>query len=228
MRKVCPGSDEFRQCGTISSRRGGTDPEGEYRTIISQDKQEETSTAAAGEPEAEAALVAQAKNGSEEAWSAIYEANFRPIYRYVSARVFDEDAAADVASSVFVAAISSIRSYTYRGRPVLAWLYRIAHNLVGDYRRRAMREKQQTDNRAVEDLHSRNGSSPDGDPAGMVGDVDLRAALAGLPDTQRDVLILRFFAGLSTPEIAEVMGKQPAAVYSLQARAVASLRSVLE
>jgi DNA-directed RNA polymerase specialized sigma24 family protein len=49
-----------------------------------------------------------------------------------------------------------------------------------------------------------------------------------LPDTQRDVLILRFFVGLTTPEIAQVMGKQTTAVYSLQARAVASLRSVLE
>lgn len=142
--------------------------------------------------------------------------------------MFDETAAADIASSVFVAAISGIRSYSYRGRPVLAWLYRIAHNLVGDYRRKALREKQQTDDRSVEDLHSRNGSGPDGDPAGMIGDLDLRAALQTLPDTQRDVLILRFFVGLSTPEIAKVMGKQPTAVYSLQARAVASLRSVLE
>lgn len=129
---------------------------------------------------------------------------------------------------MFVAAISGIRSYSYRGRPVLAWLYRIAHNLVGDYRRKALREKRQTDDRAVEDLHSRNDSSADCDPAGMIEDLDLRAALQTLPDSQRDVLILRFFVGLSTPEIAEVMGKQPTAVYSLQARAVASLRSVLE
>lgn len=129
---------------------------------------------------------------------------------------------------MFVAAISGIRSYSYRGRPVLAWLYRIAHNLVGDYRRKALREKRQAADRSVGDLHSRNGSGPDGDPAGMIGDLDLRAALQTLPGTQRDVLILRFFVGLSTPEIAKVMGKQPTAVYSLQARAVASLRSVLE
>ena len=91
-----------------------------------------------------------------------------------------------------------------------------------------LREKRQTDDRAVEDLHSRSGSGPEGDPAGMIEDLDLRTALQALPDSQRDVLILRFFVGLSTPEIAQVMGKQPTAVYSLQARAVASLRSVLE
>ncbi len=127
-----------------------------------------------------------------------------------------------------MAAVSGIRSYSYRGRPVLAWLYRIAHNLVGDYRRKTLREKRQTDERPVEQLQARNGNSPDGDPAFMIEDLDLRAALQTLPDTQRDVLILRFFVGLSTSEIAEVMAKQATAVYSLQARAVASLRSALE
>ena len=129
---------------------------------------------------------------------------------------------------MFVAAISGIRSYTYRGKPVLAWLYRIAHNLVGDYRRKVLREKQQSGALALDGVHSLNGSTPGGDPAALVEDLDLKAALQNLPDTQRDVLILRFFVGLSTPEIAQVMDKQPTAVYSLQARAVASLRTVLE
>lgn len=144
------------------------------------------------------------------------------------ARVFDETAASDIASSVFVAAISGIRSYSYRGRPLLAWLYRIAHNLVGDYRRKQVRAKQQTDDRAVEELHSDNGAHRNGDPAGMIDDLDLREAMQKLPDSQRDVLILRFFVGLSTPEMARVMGKEVTAVYSLQARAVASLRNALE
>lgn len=129
---------------------------------------------------------------------------------------------------MFVAAISGIRSYTYRGRPVLAWLYRIAHNLVGDYQRKTLRERRQASERAFEVTSHTNGAHPSGDPAGLVEDLDLRAALQNLPDNQRDVLILRFFVGLSTPEIAEVLGKQAAAVYSLQARAVASLRNVLE
>ncbi len=224
-------------CGTIKSQRGGLIPKGEYRTIISQDKREETSTAGSGEPEAEGALVARAKNGSEEAWSAIYEANFRPIHRYVSARVFDEGSAADIASSVFVAAISGIRTYTYRGRPLLAWLYRIAFSLVGDYQRKTMRERQRFmrlpdwvggTGSAGEAVSSGAGAGPTGDPAEMISDLDLRAAIRELPGDQRDVLILRFFVGLSTPEIAQVMDRQPVAVYSLQARAVAALRKVLE
>lgn len=142
--------------------------------------------------------------------------------------MFDETTAADIASGVFVAAIGGIHSYSHRGRPLLAWLYRIAHNLVGDYRRKHIRARQRTDERAVEGLHSSNGTHLDGDPAGMIDDLDLRDAMQDLPDSQRDVLILRFFVGLSTPEIARLMGKRAAAIYSLQARAVASLRRALE
>lgn len=126
-----------------------------------------------------------------------------------------------------MAAIGGIRSYTYRGRPILAWLYRIAHNLVGEYRRKNIREGSR--NRGTSEfLPTGNGSHPNGDPAGMVEDLDLRAAIQNLPEKQREALVLRFYVGLSTPEIAQLMGKQPAAVYSLQARAVASLRSKLE
>lgn len=172
-------------------------------------------------------LIAGAKDGHEGAWAAIYETNFPPVYRYVHARIFDEPAAADVAANVFVAAIGGIRSYTYRGRPILAWLYRIAHNLVGEYRRKNIRESSRNLG-AVNPLPPGNGSHLNGDPAGMVEDLDLRKAIQNLPEKQREALVLRFYVGLSTPEIAQLMGKQPAAVYSLQARAVASLRGTLE
>ena len=106
-------------------------------------------------------------------------------------------------------------------------MYRIAHNLVGEYRRKSMRETDVRGESAATALNSGNGVHANGDPAGMVEDMDLRAAIRGLPDRQRDVLLLRFYVGLSTHEIGQLIGKQPAAVYSLQARAVASVRGRL-
>lgn len=222
-------ADENPACHAINiiSRRPRLHRRG-WDTIVLRDDTAGVAALDGIELAAEESLVASAREGSDQAWTAIYEANFPPIYRYVSARVFDETAAYDIAAGVFVAAISGIHSYSYRGRPLLAWLYRIAHNLVGDYRRKQVRLKQRTDERAVEGLHSTNGTRLEGDPAGMIDSLDLRDAMQDLPDSQRDVLILRFFVGLSTPEIARVMGKQAAAIYSLQARAVTSLRSALE
>lgn len=196
----------------------------------------------------EAELAARAREGSPEAWTMIYDASYRPIYRYVRARVFDESTAADIASAVFVEAIASIGSYQYRGKPILVWLYRIARNLVSNHQRKLLRtpgggpasaldmprrflgrlfRREGTNGGAAEPLAiAANGAH--GDPAEMVDQMDLRHALAKLPPAQREILTMRFLAGLSTPEIAAALGKQPVAIYSLQARALVTLKKQME
>ena len=191
----------------------------------------------------EADLVERAKARSPEAWSEIYSTHYRAIFRYVRARVFEQEAAEDLTSATFAGAIKSIGSFKYRGRPLLAWLYRIARNVVATHQREALRAQGGGGgfpSRAIRRLLGRGNASdlsPDkdamargpggGDPAALVGGIDLRDALAELPESQREVVILRFFVGLSAQEVADVMGKRPAAVYSLQARALLALRDRL-
>ncbi len=62
------------------------------------------------------------------------------------------------------------------------------------------------------------------DPGAVAERMDLREALAELPQAQREVLILKFFLGMDAKEIGAIVRKEPAAVYSLQARALNSLR----
>jgi RNA polymerase sigma-70 factor (ECF subfamily) len=66
--------------------------------------------------------------------------------------------------------------------------------------------------------------SDTGDTDVVVDNVDLRRALAALTQEQQDVLILRYFLGKTTHEIAGLMGKQENAIFALQFRAVRSLR----
>jgi len=54
--------------------------------------------------------------------------------------------------------------------------------------------------------------------------MELREALGELAQAQREVLILKFFLGMDAKEIGAIVRKEPAAVYSLQARALNSLR----
>jgi len=184
----------------------------------------------------EAALVERAKARSPEAWTVIYERHHQTLYRYVHARVFDRDTAADLTSNVFVAAINGIGSYRYTGKPLLAWLYRISRNTVADHQRRALGRRGldtvEAPLRAVTVMfrRDRKESAPaDGafDPDEMAQRLDLHRAVAKLPESQREVLILRFLVGLSTEEIARVIRKERAAVYSLHARAITSLRRSL-
>ncbi len=202
---------------------------------------------AASEPY-EAELIGRAKARSPEAWTEIYETHYRAIFRYVKARVFEEATSEDLTSAVFVGALKGIGSYRHRGRPLLAWLYRIARNVVASHQRqmlgpRGERLKQGLDlpRRVVRHLMRRSqpGEAQDeaydltsvptseGDPSMMVDRLDLRDALAKLPANQREIVILRFLVGLSAQEVAEVIGKKPAAIYSLQARAMLTLREQL-
>ena len=90
--------------------------------------------------DAEALLVQRAKARDPSAWAEIYDTHYKKLYSYCYARTSDANAAADLAASVFLEALSGIGRYEYRGRPLLAWLYRIAHNVVSDHRRKGERE----------------------------------------------------------------------------------------
>ncbi|MFI6796860.1 SigE family RNA polymerase sigma factor [Streptosporangium canum] len=63
------------------------------------------------------------------------------------------------------------------------------------------------------------------DPTGEIGAHEaVRQALAGLPDRQRTVIVLRYFADLPDPRIAEILGCSVATVRSQASRALAKLR----
>ena len=204
---------------------------------------------AASGPNDEAELIGRAKARSPEAWTDIYTKHYASIFRYAKARVFDETTAEDLTSDVFVSALKGIDSYEYRGRPLLNWLYRIARNVVASHQRgvlgsRGERLKQGLDlprqviwhlmrrprrqEERIADQEPVSLASRANDPAMLIDRLDLRNALAELPANQREVVILRFLVGLSAQEVAEVIGKKPAAVYSLQARAILVLRERLK
>ncbi len=167
----------------------------------------------------DAAFAAALKARSERAWSTLYDHDYSLIYRYVLARTSDASAAEDLAATVFLEALQSINSYTYRGTPILAWLYRIARNVVSDYRKSLRRRAQRNDSTApatelkvaAEAIES-------------AGIIDLRDAVRSLKDSQREVIVLHYYVGLTLPEVAALVGKKERAVYSLQARAIEALR----
>ena len=183
----------------------------------------------------EARLVQRAQERSPEAWDEIYTRYYPQIYRYVHARVFDATTAEDLASTVFLGAVKGIRTFRYEGQPLLAWLYRIARNVVSSHQRTMFRQKTVSLSSML-DLPGRllgqttQAPRADGDnvnAGSSVEPLDLREAITKLPQAQREVIVLKFFVGLDAKEIASLVGKEPAAVYSLQARALDGLKKRL-
>jgi RNA polymerase sigma-70 factor (ECF subfamily) len=177
--------------------------------------------AAAQDPEA--LLVQRAKERSPDAWTEIYDTYYPRLFRYCYARTSDEATAAELTSQVYLEALDGIDQYVYRGRPLLAWLYRIARNLVSDHLGKRQREA-----KAFTEAGSILERNQPG-PASTVDDrYDLEAALHQLSEDHQQVLALRYYSDLSTAEIAQAMGRSERAVYSLEVRALTALRRLFE
>ncbi len=170
------------------------------------------------------ALIAAARELDEEAWEDIYTASYDKIYRYVYARVSDAATAEDLASAVFTEAVKRIGSYSDRGRPILAWLYGIARNLTNEYHRTAIRRREIAPEQRISSDAEMSVADEGASPERRIDRWDLQGAMLKLSEDQREVLLLRFFVGLTTPEVALLVKKKERAVYSLYTRAIKSLR----
>lgn len=171
----------------------------------------------------ERSLVDRAREMDPDAWDELYSLHYGAIQRYAVFRLGDASAADDVAAEVFLEAVRGIGKYRYRGVAFRAWLYRIAHNLTADYRKKAAARLARESGDAAE-LGAAH--CEDFAPA-LDRERDVRAAVALLSDEQQQVVILRFFEGLSLAETAEATGRRAGAIKSLQHRAMARLRELL-
>ena len=78
-------------------------------------------------------FVEAAKGGDPEAFGALFDHFYAPVYRYVAARVGRPSDAEDLAQLVFVKALEALPRYELRGVPFGGWLFRLARNVVIDH-----------------------------------------------------------------------------------------------
>lgn len=173
----------------------------------------------------EKALIQRAKQGDKQAFALIYRETVQPIYRYVYRRTNNEQLAEDLTGDVFIKALEALPRYEDKGRPFLAWLYRIAHARVIDEYRRTDRRPDMQD---IETMPIKFEQDMDeGLQQATITNI-LQKALSQLTDDQQQVIILRFIEGLSLEEVGLAMGKKANAIKALQHRAVRALGRELE
>jgi RNA polymerase sigma-70 factor (ECF subfamily) len=177
-------------------------------------------------PDDEAQLIRRAQRGDAEACAVLYDRHYDAVYRYCFYRLGDTTLAQDVSSEVFVRMVEKLDTFRRRERPLLAWLYTIARNLVTDVHR----ENGKATHLPLEDA-SELGTDGDQD---LIQAVDrqlraecLAAALRHLTEEQQQVILLKFVEGLRNGQVARVLNKSEGAVKSLQHRALAALRRAL-
>ena len=171
-------------------------------------------------------LVDLAKTGDKDAFGELYERYLDKIYSYVYYRTGNHHDAEDLTARVFFRAMAHIDSYTERGVPFQAWLYRIAHNLVANWHRdRGRRKVIPLDEFIAASLKS---DAPDKQAEDQEERDALRAAIRRLPEERQQLLLLKFVDHLSNAEIGDTMNRTEGAIKSLYHRTLIALRDELQ
>ncbi len=170
----------------------------------------------------EALLVLYA-NGDPEAARTL-TLRLAPLALRVAARMLgDRTEAEDVAQEAMLRLWRVAPGWRQGEAKVSTWLYRVTSNLCTDRLRRRGRSV------ALDAV----AEPEDGRPGAVAGLIEadraaaLEAALAALPDRQRQAVVLRHLEGLTNPEIAEIMEIGVEAVESLTARGKRALTAAL-
>ena len=168
-------------------------------------------------------IVAKARAGDRAALEDVYDLYAARIYRYLVLHVRESSDAEDLLQRIFVKVIEGLPRYEARGLPFGAWVFRIARNTVIDFERTRRNHASLDD--VLERPDERRGPAELMETA--VEQEAIRSALGELTPDQREVIVYRFFAGLSPREIGLLLDRSEGSIRALQFRALQTLRGSL-
>lgn len=171
-----------------------------YSTVAGWEKEAE---------EAEADYIEAAKR-NPAAFEPLYLRYRARIYHYLRARLRSDEDAADLTQQVFLQALNALPRYHQRGIPFVVWLFRIAHHAAMNANSRY--HSCVSWDALPEIFHPVSASNPEETVLHQERLAHLKGMLASLSPDKRELLALRFAAGLNAPQIAAIVGKKPEAV----------------
>jgi RNA polymerase sigma-70 factor, ECF subfamily len=133
-------------------------------------------------------------------FEALYRASADAVYAYTASLLRDRSAAEEVTATAFERAFRKSRSFDPKRGSQRAWLFGIARNAALDELRRRKRAATLTEEAAADEPVA------EGEAEAAERRATVRAALAQLDPHERELIALKFHAGLGNAEIAAVLG----------------------
>jgi RNA polymerase sigma-70 factor (ECF subfamily) len=155
--------------------------------------------------------------GDAPALERLIESYYDAIYAFCCRRVGDAELGADLCQNTFVKMVKSLPSYREQGR-FKSWLFTIAANLCRDAFRTKKIAAPLDDNLPDTRLHFEEG---------LENAELLKSALAQLPSAQQEVVLLRYYHGFSTADIARVLRVPLPTAKTRLHRAIKKLKEIL-
>jgi RNA polymerase sigma-70 factor, ECF subfamily len=176
-----------------------------------------------GVDEVLAAPATDIPDDASAAFDALYRSSRDDVYAYVAGILRDPSAAEEVTATAFERAFRRRRRFDPRRGTPRAWLFGIARNAALDEMRRRRRQAELV--REPEDQAARIGAD---EAETGIRRAALADALARLNPRERELVSLKFFAGLSNTEIASVLGVSESNAGTRLHRVVTKLREACD
>ncbi len=170
-----------------------------------------------------------AAGGDHEAWRDIVDAYSPRVYGLIFRQCADPELAEEITQQTFVKVVEKLGGYKEQGR-FDAWIFRIAINRLRDEMRRRKRQAIVIDMNDDTVVVKEGGGGVDGPGDRMIkmeANIELREAIAGLPEADREVLHLRYVADLGFSQIAKVLMEPLGTVLARNHRALKKLKERL-
>jgi RNA polymerase sigma-70 factor (ECF subfamily) len=171
----------------------------------------------------EAELLEWALRFDRQALTQIYVLYSPGLYRYALRLLGDTAQAEDCVAETFSRFLQALYSRNGPKEYIQAYLYRIAHNWIADQYRKAPISPGK-----LSEYISDDSASPENEFRQRNQQKRLRAALKQLTPDQQQIIVLKFIEGWENEEISHAAGKPVGAIKSLQHRALARLKCLLD
>jgi len=177
-------------------------------------------------------LVVSYSMGNNLAFDELLNRHQKNVYNYIYFIVRNRELAEDIFQETFVKAIMTIKQgrYTENGK-FRAWIMRIAHNLVIDHFRQEKNENTVSNDEMEVDLFNNAALCDDTIEDKLVYSQimsDIKRLIAFLPASQREVLEMRYYQGLSFKEISEKKGVSINTALGRMRYAILNMRKMAE
>jgi RNA polymerase sigma factor (sigma-70 family) len=153
-------------------------------------------------------LIQQFIKGEQSCFEEIIHRHKNKVYAYISLYIRDQALVEDIFQDTFLKVIQSVKAGKYYDNgKFLSWVMRIAHNLIIDHFRRLKQLNVTSNDNYESDLFNSSKLSDANVEETLVNvqiREDVRKLISQLPEDQREVVILRHYAGLSFKEIAAI------------------------
>jgi len=181
------------------------------------------------------ALVDRLRAGETSAGQELVQRHCRSLLRYLQRLVSSDELAEELHQQTWLSVLDHLDRFDATGKSSAsappgggfkAWLYRIATNKANDYWRFRNRERSAKEGlRLVSELEGPDASLP---LEGAEQAAKLRKAIERLPESQRQVLLLRYYSGLKFVEIAESLGCPLNTALGRMHKAMLKLKELME